>query len=506
MTRSSPARAKNMTFALAAGKLGTLRILQIAASAAAFLVVVGGIIPSGYANTGVLGIPIAFVLVGMVLLVFCVGYNAMSRQITNAGALYAFISAGLGPKAGVAAAYVAWLAYNFFQVSAYGLAGAVAQSLLNPLLGVNWAWWAYAAGCCGLVAVLGLLKIEMNASVLGVLMLAEVTLIIVFAVAGLTHPAGGVISLTTLSPHALHGGGIWPALIIAITGYTGFEGAAYYAEEARDRERTVPAATYLCVVVSMAVYAVSAWALSVAAGPDQIVRRSGADGDGSELVFNLAGTILGPAFASVGHVLLLTSVFAAALSFHNSVARYAFALGREGVVPRWFGTVTARSCAPLWGSLTQSMIGAVVIAGFAIGGGDPVNDLFYKLGTTGGFGVLALLALTSAAIAAYFLKRDAGNWWRGVIAPAVSAVLLTIAGAGALWYFPMLLGVEPNSPWRWILPGLLLFVGLVGLVRAVVLSKTNTDVYARIGRGSATSSTPSPIGALLARVDSEDFR
>lgn len=505
MTRSSPARTTNMSFALAAGKLGTSRVLQFAATAAAPLTVVAGVIVSGYANTGVLGIPTAFVLVGLVLSLFCVGYGAMSRRIANAGALYAYISAGLSRKLGVAASFVAWLAYNMFQTSAYGLAGVVAQSLVNPLLGVNWAWWVYAAGCWALVAVLGLLRVELNASVLGALMIAEIVMIIVFAAAALTHPAGGVVSLAALSPHALQGGGLWPALIIAITGYTGFEAAAYYSEEARNRERTVPAATYLCVVLSMIVYAVSAWALSVAAGPDQIVRRAGEES--SELVFNLAGGILGQAVAAAGHVLLLTSVFAAALSFHNSAARYAFALGREGVVPPVFGATIARTSAPLWGSLSQTLVGAAVIIGFAVGGGDPVNDLFFKVGTTGGFGVLALLALTSAAIVGYFLKRGGENWWRGVVAPTASAVLLTIAGVGALAYFPMLLGVEPNSSWRWILPGLLLLAGVVGGIRAVVLSNTKPAVYAGIGRGIATTAAPSPdFDALLADADSEDFQ
>ena len=503
MTRSSPARATNLSFALASGKLGTSRVLQFAGTAAAPLTVVAGIIVSGYATTGVLGLPVAFVLVGLVLCLFAVGYNATSRRISNAGALYAYISAGLSRKLGVAGSFVAWLAYNMFQVSAYGLAGSVAQSLVNPLLGVNWAWWVYAAGCWALIAVLGLLRVEMNASVLGVLMIAEIVMIIVFVAAALTHPAGGEISLAALSPHALQGTGIWPALVIAITGYTGFEAAAYYSEEARDRVRTVPVATYLCVVLSMIVYAASAWALSVATGPDQLIGR--ATNDGSELVFNLAGAILGPTIAIAGHVLLLTSVFAAALSFHNSAARYAFALGREGVLPPFMGAVTARTSAPLWGSLSQTLVGAVVIVAFAVGGADPVNDLFFKLGATGGFGVFALLALTSAAIVGYFLRNGGESRWRGLVAPTASAVLLTIAVAGALIYFPLLLGVEPNSPWRWILPGLLLLAGAAGWVRAMVLSQTKPAVYAGIGRGVATTTAPTPdFDELLATADPEE--
>ncbi len=63
--------------------------------------------PTGYAVTGIIGIPAAFVLLGSILLVFCVGYNAMSRRISNAGAFYAYIAQGVSRPAGVAAAWVA---------------------------------------------------------------------------------------------------------------------------------------------------------------------------------------------------------------------------------------------------------------------------------------------------------------------------------------------------------------------------------------------------------------
>ena len=42
--------------------------------------------------------------------------------------------------------------------------------------------------------------------------------------------------------------------------------------------------------------------------------------------------------ANIANVLLITSVFAALLWFHNTVARYLFALGRERVLPAVLGT------------------------------------------------------------------------------------------------------------------------------------------------------------------------
>jgi Amino acid permease. len=50
------------------------------------------------------------------LALFSVGYVAMSKHIVNAGAMYAFVTRGLGRHAGVAAALIALVAYNALQL------------------------------------------------------------------------------------------------------------------------------------------------------------------------------------------------------------------------------------------------------------------------------------------------------------------------------------------------------------------------------------------------------
>jgi amino acid transporter len=60
------------------------------------LTVAAGVIPTAYATTGLTGIPAAFLVVAVILAFFATGYVAMARHIRHAGALYAFISQGLG--------------------------------------------------------------------------------------------------------------------------------------------------------------------------------------------------------------------------------------------------------------------------------------------------------------------------------------------------------------------------------------------------------------------------
>ena len=476
-----PHAASNVAAALAHDRLGTTRITQFALSAAATLTVVAGVFPTGYAVTGITGIPAAFVLLGIVLIVFCVGYNAMSRRISNAGAFYAYIAQGVSRPAGVAAAWIAMLCYNLLQVGLYGIFGGLGAPLLNSALHTNLPWWGWSLIAWAIVAVLGLAQVEFNGSVLGLLMLAEVMLILVYFGAFVSHPSGGHVTATTFLPSHLFVSGWGSLLVIAVTGFVGFESAAFYSEEAKDSHRTVPVATYVVVGLIALLYCLSSWAMTVVTGPDHIVAQS--QRQGGDLVFNLAAQTLGAAWSTVGHVLLLTSVFAAMISYHASASRYVFSLGREGVLPSVFGRTLPRTGAPLWGSLTQTVIGFAVIVGYASAHLDPMVNLFFWLGTTGGFGVLVLLAATSAAVIGYFRRRGGENVWRSVIAPFLTLLALAAAVVLSVANFATLLGVDSHSAARWAFPAAYLVIAFGGVLWATVLRIRRPEVYQRIGLG-----------------------
>jgi amino acid transporter len=486
--------ASNVAAALAHNKLGTTRVTQFALSAAATLTVVAGVLPTGYAVTGIIGIPAAFVLLGVVLIVFCVGYNAMSRRISNAGAFYAYIAQGVSRPAGVAAAWIAMCCYNLLQVGLYGIFGALGAPLLNSWLHINLAWWGWALIAWAIVAVLGLAQVEFNGSVLGILMVAEVVVILVYCAAFVSHPAGGVVTGTTFLPSHLFVTGWGSLLVIAMTGFVGFESAAFYSEEAKDSQRTVPKATYVCVGLIALLYCLSSWAMSVVTGPNNIVAVSGKNG--GETLFTLAAGVLGPAWSTIGHVLLLTSVLAAMISYHASASRYVFSLGREGVLPAAFGRTLPKTGAPVWGSLTQTLIGLVVIIAFAVSGLDPLVNLFFWLGTTGGFGVLVLLMGTSAAVIGYFRRKGGENAWRSLIAPGLTFIALAAAVVLSVLNFSTLLGVPNDSVARWAFPAAYLVVALGGVLWASVLRVRRPEVYQRIGLGvSAETGRSTALGS-----------
>src|SRR5205823_150221 len=159
------------------------------------------------------------------------------------------------------------------------------QPLLAQWFHVDVKWWVIALVAWIIVAALGLQQVDVNGKVLAVLLVTEVTVIVIFSLADLGNPAGSTVSFDTLSPGNLFGSGTGALLAIAVLGFVGFESSVVFSEEARDRQRTVPIATYLSVALISVLYAFASWAMSVATGPDKVVEASQNNADG-RLVFN----------------------------------------------------------------------------------------------------------------------------------------------------------------------------------------------------------------------------
>jgi amino acid transporter len=479
---------------LARNRLTVPDVMFFDMSAAAPLTVVAGVVTTGFAVTGVTGSPLAFVVVAVVLAMFAQGFVAMGRHVANAGAFNAYIARGLGRVWGVGASLVALVAYNALVFGLYGAIGFMTAPLLEQWFGVGVAWWVVAVPAWALTAVLGGLRVDLNGRVLAVLVLAEIGLILVFSTASLLHPAGGRISTDTLEPANLLQPGAGALLVLAVLGFVGFENSVVFSEESRDPKRTIRIATFATIMLAGVIYTVSSWAMTVQVGPDQIIARSQADGP--ELLFVLATANLGTLAADIGHVLIATSVLAGMISFHNTTARYLFALGREGVLPAWLGR-TSRSGAPIAGSLVQSGLGLIVIAVYAIAGWDPLVTLFFWWGTSGAIGVLLLLTATSIAVIVFFIRNRttaarhsaATSVARRLFFPIPAAVGLIGIAHLAISDIDTLLGVPNDALLTRVVPGIYVAAAVVGIGWGLYLKHRRPIIYQRIGMGAKAATT-----------------
>lgn len=461
-------------------RLGVIHLTFFTIAAAAPLAVVAGVVTTTFAVTGNLSVPLSYILLACALALFAVGYAAMSRHVANAGAFYSYLANGLGRGWGVAGASVALLSYNSLQIGIYGLFGATFSEFANSTVGINLPWFVWAYGAMLAVGLLGVLRVDLNASVLAFFLIFEIIVVILFNIGALTHPAGGIVSTAGFSPTQLFGPGVGAVLALGISGFIGFESGAIYSEECRNPRVTVARATFVSVAIIGIFYAISSWAMIVMVGPADI--QSAAAENGPGLVFGALGEHWGPLVADIASVLFLTSNFAALLSFHNSIARYLFALGREEVLPSGLSRVGARSGGPFAGSISQSILAAIVMLAFVLAGTDPILEFFTWLSGVSALGVVLLMAGTSAAVVGYFRSRPRkATLWQRLVAPAAATAVLLAIVLLIIANFDSLLGTDPTSPLRWILPGLVLVFAVAGAAWGAYLKVRKPEIYDGIG-------------------------
>ncbi|HOL37343.1 MAG TPA: APC family permease [Rubrivivax sp.] len=473
--------------------LGVPAITLMVIAASAPLTGAAGGVATAYAVSGSKGVPLGIFIVAVILAVFAVGYSAMSRFITNAGAFYSYIAQGLGRPLGVGAALIALVAYNAMQVGIYGLFGFQLAIFLGAKFGIASPWWLWIVLCIVVVGVLGVNKIDLSAKVLGTLVAFEFVVVLFFDVVALAAAPEG-IDTVTLQPAELFGPALGIVLVFSVASFMGFEGAAIYGEEAKDPKRTISRATFAAIAIIGIFYTFTAWAFSIGIGPGQIVAQ--ARERGPDLMFVFMGKQVGTLVADVMMLLFLTSVFAALQSFHNAVARYFFSLGREGVLPAWFAQ-TSRHGAPWAGSVAQTAIALVLTIGFALYGivfggyatwGEelfPVLTMFTWLTNTGAMGLTLLMAVIALAVIGFFRASRRGlTLWSTFAAPVVSGLLLLWIFVQILVNFHVQMGQERPTLGTYVLPLVVLLAGVVGVFWGLRLRTSNPAVYRRIGHGT----------------------
>lgn len=464
-------------------RLSTPALVFIIIAASAPLTVLAGGIPTNYAVAGLLGVPQTYIALGLILLLFAVGYTAMSREIQNAGAFYAYVTEGLGNRQGIATAIVALVAYNMMQIGLYGLFGFAASNLILEFTGVALPWWLTALTALLIVAFLGVRSIDVSAKVLGVIVALEFVVVIIVDVMAISIAPEGVTG-EAFQTSEFFVPGIGLLFAFGVAAFMGFESGAIYSEEVVDPRRTVSRATYIALTVIALFYAFTAWAVGIGVGPSNVVEESQALGP--DLIFAWLGQH-SPMLANLANLLFVTSLLAVLLAFHNAVARYFFALGRSTVLPAFLGK-TASNGAPRNGSLMQSGLAIVVVVGFAIAGAGhelaelfPVITLFIWLTNTAAFGLVLLLAVTSVAIIAWFFKNPNGRGvWTRIIAPALATIGLTMIFILILFNFDLMIEAEAGSALIYILPGLVIGAGVLGLVWGQIIQNRRPEDYERM--------------------------
>lgn len=461
------------------GNLGVVAIVFTVMAFNAPLAVAAGFVPIviGYGNGN--GAPLTFAVIAALLLVFSVGLTAMSRFMHSPGAFYSYVVAGLGRAPGLGGAFTAITAYTSFIICSYAFGGLLTDSLVvGTFNGPDLPWWVWSLVLWVAASSLSLFNIELSAKVLGVALVAEVALTLIWSLRVFADGGPQGVSTQPFTFDAFTSGSLSVGLLFGALCITGFEAVAVFREETKDPVKTVPRATYTAVLVMCTLYGLAAWAYLTSFG-DDAVAQAAADPSGSFVAS--VQTYVGTAAADLVSVLLVTSAFASLLANQNIGARYLYVLGGDAVLPRPLGRVHPRHGSPFIAATVFASIAIVGIVVPAVVGMDPLR-VYASMAAIGSVCLLVLMFATSISVVAYFQKDKShtANLWQSLIAPA-----LAICGLGTVLYLAItnmtsIIGGTQTA--ANIALGVIAAVGIGGAALALFYRTSRPSIYAKIGR------------------------
>jgi amino acid transporter len=509
---NAPVPRAAATNTLKVGAVGMAGVLFMAVANAAPITAMTGNVPIavGYGNG--IGAPAGFLVATVVLTLFTVGYVAMARHITTAGAFYGFVTHGLGQLWGMATGALATMAYVVFEGSLIGIFAYFGNLALKDWFGWNVNWLLIGVVGIALIAVFGYFDINIAAAILGFFLICEVILLAALAFSVLFKgggpdglmwssinplnafknlPEGGGLGVKTTAGTVVAAGSGALGLFFAFWSWVGYETTAVYGEESRNPRRIVPRATLIAVVGLGLFYTFVSWMAIAGNGAKASIDLSNNNSVG--MFTNLAEANLGGHWITyVYYFLIVSGSFACALAFHNAASRYLFAIGREIPATRkTLGATHHKHHTPHIASAVQSIITLVLTVGFyflTVGGSDPNRGgyiyLYGLLALLGTMAILIVQAITSLAVIWYFhvKKTHPGNWF-------VTGVVPAAGGIGMVYVVYLLFsnidfagGGASGSPFFKAIPWIVAATFVIGLGLVMLLRARSPEVYRAIGR------------------------
>src|SRR5262249_41622881 len=162
---------------------------------------------------------------------------AMASKVTAVGGFYSFISHGLGRELGMGFGFGSVVAYSVFEASLAGGFAYFANLDVNQWLGANIPWPILALIMIVGISILTFLDVKISSAILGVALIAEVTILIIFAIGIFSSPSAHVDTAAinplnafrTFTPHdKIQVGAAGLGLFFAFWSWVGFEMAPNY--------------------------------------------------------------------------------------------------------------------------------------------------------------------------------------------------------------------------------------------------------------------------------------
>ncbi len=392
--------------------------------------------------------PLAFLLALVAMSFVAYAFLIFTREMASAGSIYAFNGRALGAAYGFVSVFLLLGVYLAYAASVF----ASNANFLQRLLGDGLPWPLLAAVLWAATLGLTYRRIAVSAAVIVGLEAVSLCLVAVVAIAVLAHggAAPGAVSGRPFTPNGLPLATLGLGVVLAFTGFSGFEVAATFGEEAHAPRRIIPASVVVALLFSGAVYVFMSWIETAG------FRSADALAASSVPLVDIAGHYVSPTMGTIINVAALISGAGAQLACINGANRLLFALGRNGFGPSWLARTHPRHRSPV-GAMV--VVGVVSLLGALAMFKASAIDAFFYLSTYGADLILVVYLLTLVAALVWSVRRASRNPVRYLALAAGVVVLAYVIKNTA---YPV-----PPFPFNWCIYAAAITIGIALLLIAV---------------------------------------
>ena len=397
------------------------------ASTLAFIFAVAGVAYAGPAVMIVAFVPVLFI---------AVAYFYLNRQHPHAGASYAWLAKLVHPTAGWYNGWIQVATSVIFCVAAPFLAGQYTLQFFNSLgwisdAAANDVWYVTftASLYLALVTFICVYGIRWTTNLQWVLVIIEYVAVLVFSI-------GGIIKVAASHPHgstSFDAGWFWPGNIhgyaalaggaaLAVFFFWGWDTTVNLSEESKSSNKIPGQAAIISMFLLLFVFVLNFVAVEMLVPADQI------NNQGANVLFYFGEQFAGSWAKYVMIFAVISSTIATTQTTLLPAARISFAMSRDGVFPRMFGTIHPKFKTPATGTLVLAIISLIGMYGIVtFDSASNVSNILGYLITDLGVLVAIYYGATGLACAWAFRKVAFERWTfflTGILLPALAGLFM----------------------------------------------------------------------------------
>ncbi|HCA84190.1 MAG TPA: amino acid permease [Streptomyces sp.] len=360
-------------------------------------------------------------------------YAQMVRVAPQAGSVFAYARAGLGPGAGFIAGWMAMLDYLLIPAVAYLFSGIALHELVPAV--PSWVWTAVAVL---VTTVLNLSGVRTAARVGFAVLAMEIAVLLVFVVAALVvlvrdgaargwlSPLTGDVSFSMTA--------VLGAVSVAVLSYLGFDAIASFAEEVTGGSAKVARAVLFCLLLAGVLFVVQTYLVALLSAVPSAELAAEPERQGSAFYASVDSGI-GTWLHDLVAVSKAIGAAFAALAGQAAAGRLLFAMARDRRLPVVLSTVARGSGVPRPALLLSAVV-TMVAAVWAARRDDGLDQLVSIVD----IGALTAFTLLHASVIGWFVVRKRGgapSWGKHLLVPllgmAVTTAVIVEASGTAQW-------------------------------------------------------------------------